>query len=77
LSEYSGGDRAKEEVPVPLLQGLRGVRERLGVSVRELAAKSGVSADSISDFEELRSMASPRTARRLAEALGVREEDLK
>ncbi len=77
LSEYSGGNRAKEEVTVPLLQGLRGVRERLGVSVQELAAKSGVSADSISNFEELRSMASPRTARRLAEALGVREEDLK
>ena len=62
---------------MPLLQGLRRVRERLGVSVRELAAKSGVSADSISNFEELRSMASSRTARRLAEALGVREEDLK
>jgi transcriptional regulator with XRE-family HTH domain len=62
---------------MPLLQGLRRVRERLGVSVRELSAKSGVSVDSISDFEELRRMASPRTARRLAEALGVREEDLK
>jgi transcriptional regulator with XRE-family HTH domain len=62
---------------MPLLQGLRRVRERLGVSVRELSAKSGVSVDSISDFEELRRMASPRTARRLAEALGVREENLK
>jgi transcriptional regulator with XRE-family HTH domain len=62
---------------MPLLQGLRRVRERLGVSVRELSAKSGVSTDSISDFEELRRMASPRTARRLAETLGVREEDLR
>ena len=62
---------------MPLLQGLRRVRERLRVSVRELSAKSGVSADSISDFEELRRMASPRTARELAEALGVREEDLR
>ncbi len=43
---------------------------------RELSARSGVSADSISDFEELRRMASPRTARRLAGALGVRPEDL-
>ena len=77
LSEYSEDNRAKEVVPVPLVQGLRRVRERLGVSVQELAAKSGVSADSISDFEELRSMASPQTARRQAEALGVREEDLK
>ena len=38
---------------MPLLQGLRRVRERLEVSVRELSAKSGVSAASISDFEEL------------------------
>ncbi len=43
---------------------------------RELSARSGVSAGSISDFEELRRMASPRTARRLADALGVRIEDL-
>ncbi len=62
---------------MPLLQGLRRVRERLEVSVMELSAKSGVSADSICDFEELRRMASPRTARRLAKALGVREEDLR
>ena len=47
------------------------------MSVRQLSAKSGVSADSISDFEELRQMASPQTMRRLAEVLGVREEDLR
>ena len=46
------------------------------MTVRQLAASSGVSADSISDFEELRRMASPRTARKLAEALGVKPEDL-
>jgi transcriptional regulator with XRE-family HTH domain len=62
---------------MPLLQSLRRMREERGVSVRQLSAKSGVSADSISDFEELRRMASLRTARRLAEALGVREEDLR
>jgi transcriptional regulator with XRE-family HTH domain len=47
------------------------------VSVRQLSIKSGVSAESISDLEELRRLASPRTMRRLAEALGVREEDLR
>lgn len=47
------------------------------MSVRHLSAKSGVSADSISDFEGLRRLASARTTRRLAEALGVREEDLR
>lgn len=40
---------------MPLLQSLRRVRE---VSVRQLSAKSGVSADFVSDFEELRRMAS-------------------
>ena len=62
---------------MPLLQSLKKVRQERRITLRQLSAKSGVSADSISDFEELRRMASPRTARRLAEALGVRAEDLK
>ncbi len=62
---------------MPLLQRLKRVREGRGMDPRELSARSGVSAGSISDFEELRRMASPRTARRLAEALGVRVEDLR
>lgn len=61
---------------MPLLQKLKRLREERGMSPRELSAQSGVSADSISDFEELRRMASPRTARRLAGALGVRAKDL-
>jgi transcriptional regulator with XRE-family HTH domain len=62
---------------MPLLQSLKRVRQERQMTLRQLSAKSGVSADSISNFEELRQMASPRTARRLAEALGIREEDLK
>jgi transcriptional regulator with XRE-family HTH domain len=62
---------------MPLLQSLKRVRQERQMTLRQLSAKSGVSADSISHFEEMRQMASPRTARRLAEALGVREEDLK
>jgi transcriptional regulator with XRE-family HTH domain len=61
---------------MPLLQSLKRVREERGMDVRQLSATSGVSADSIRDFEELRRMASPRTARKLAEALGVSAEDL-
>ena len=61
---------------MPLLQSLKRVREERGIDVRQLSATSGVSADSIRDFEELRRMASPRTARKLAEALGVSAEDL-
>jgi transcriptional regulator with XRE-family HTH domain len=62
---------------MPLLQSLKKVRQERQMTLRQLSAKSGVSADSISNFEELRQMASPRTARRLAEAMGVRDEDLK
>ena len=61
---------------MPLLQQLKRVREERGMSAHELSARTGVSADSISDFEELCRMASQRTARRLAGALGVRAEDL-
>ena len=62
---------------MPLLQSLKRVREERRMTLQQLSAKSGVSADSISNFEELRQMASPRTAQKLAEALGVRDEDLK
>jgi len=62
---------------MPLLQSLKRIREERGMTVRQLSATSGVSADSISEFEELRQMASPRTLGKLAEALGVRAEDLK
>ncbi len=62
--------------PVPLLQNLKRVREERGMTIRRLSARSGVSADSISDFEELRRMAAPRTARKLAQALGVEPEEL-
>ena len=47
------------------------------MTLRQLSAKSGISADSISNFEEMRQMASPRTTHKLAEALEVRDEDLK
>jgi transcriptional regulator with XRE-family HTH domain len=57
---------------MPLLQNLKRIREAHRMDVRQLSATSGVSADSIRDFEELRRMASPRTARKLAAALGVR-----
>ncbi len=61
---------------MPLMQRLKRVREERGMDPRELSARSGVSTDSISDFEELRRMASQRTARRLAGVLRVRAKDL-
>ena len=62
---------------MPLLQNLKRVRNERHMTLQQLSAKSGVSADSIADFEEMRQMASARTAHKLAEALGVRDEDLK
>ena len=62
---------------MPLLQSLQRVRKERGMSVKQLSAKSAISADSISEFEELRRMASVRTTRRLAEALGVDEQELR
>ena len=62
---------------MPLLQNLKRVREEHRMTVQQLSSRSAVSADSILDYEELRLMASPRTARKLAEALRVRIEDLK
>jgi transcriptional regulator with XRE-family HTH domain len=61
---------------MPLLQSLKRIRKNYGMSIQQLSARSGVSADSIRDFEELRRMSSTRTARKLAEALGVRAEEL-
>ena len=61
---------------MPLLQSLKRIRKKYGMSVQQLSARSGVSADSISDFEELRRMSSTRTACKLAEALEVSAEEL-
>ncbi len=61
---------------MPLLQNLKRVRDERQMTLQQLSVRSGISADSISEFEELRRMASARTARRLAEALGVRVQDL-
>ena len=61
---------------MPLLQSLKRIRKNYGMSIQQLSARSGVSADSIRDFEEVRRMSSTRTARKLAEVLGVRAEEL-
>lgn len=61
---------------MPLLISLKRIRKKQEMSVRELSARSGVSADSICDFEEGHRMASARTACKLAEALKVHAEEL-
>ncbi|MDP8951305.1 MAG: helix-turn-helix domain-containing protein [Actinomycetota bacterium] len=61
---------------MPLLQNLKRIREARRMTIRELSALSGVSSATISHAENLHRMASSRTARKLAEALGVRAEYL-
>lgn len=61
---------------MPLLQGLKQMRKEHGMSVRQLSARSGVSATTISRLENLHRMARPQTVGKLAQALEVRAEDL-
>lgn len=62
-----------------MLAGLKDARENAGLSLRELEAETGrgVYQSTISDLENLRRGAQPRTARKLAEALGVTVKDLR
>ncbi len=61
---------------MPLLQNLKRVRQERETTVRQLSARSGVAATTISKLENLHRMARPQTVSKLAHALGVRAEDL-
>ncbi len=61
---------------MPKLGRLRAIRERAALTQQELKEKSGVAASTISDLETGRSKARISTARRLAEALGVKPAEL-
>lgn len=58
------------------LKGLKGVRERKGLTVRELAGKAGMGSSTISQLENGRRRARLSTTHKLAEVLGVMELDL-
>jgi transcriptional regulator with XRE-family HTH domain len=59
-----------------MLKNLRRIRERKGLSLRELEAKSGVYRSTINELELLDRGAQGRTVRKLADALGVSTDDL-
>jgi transcriptional regulator with XRE-family HTH domain len=59
-----------------VLRGLQRVRGRAGMSQQELAEKAGVERATISNLENRKRAAQPPTISKLAEALGVDEEDL-
>ena len=55
---------------------LRRLRQERSLSLRELAAITGVSHDGIQKLETGQRDAHPRTIRKLAEALGVEPKEL-
>jgi len=60
-----------------LLPGLARAREESGLSIRELAAKAGISPDTVWRLETLQRGAESRTRRTLARALGVKIGELR
>jgi transcriptional regulator with XRE-family HTH domain len=65
--------RVNQFIGVP---SLRDIREDVGFSIRELAARSGVSPSTVVRLEAGQH-AQPRTRRALAKALGVGVRDLR
>ena len=61
---------------MPMLPTLKRTRQGYPLTLRELEAKSGVAASTISNLENLRREAQPRTIRKLAAALGVDPREL-
>ncbi len=55
---------------------LRELRERAALSQEDLAKQSGVSRATIADLEGEKRPARPSTRRKLAEALGIRPDEL-
>jgi transcriptional regulator with XRE-family HTH domain len=72
-SEIGSGDGKERRLKLP---GLKEVRELHGWSQAKLAEESGVSRDSISNYETGHREPWPATAKRLADALGVEIEEL-
>lgn len=60
-----------------MLAGLKEARIDSGYSLRELGERTGIDYSLISKLERLRHGAQPRTARKLADALGVEIRDLR
>jgi len=79
-AELEGAGRplgqAWQQLEVPELPGLKATRERAGVSLNELAARSGVSAEEIAALEAGGRPAVPGVTERLADALGVWRAEL-
>ncbi len=58
------------------MHALREIRKRKGLSLRALAVRARVSPATLSDIERHGYVPGPETRRRIARALGVREEEI-
>ena len=56
---------------------IRELRESVGMQQKELAARAEISQPFLCDLENNRRGAKPETYQRIADALGVKVEDLK
>lgn len=56
---------------------IRELRESIGMQQKELAARAEISQPFLCDLENNRRGAKPETYQRIADALGVKVEDLK
>lgn len=65
------GEYQREAISVDLASRLRELREARGISMRALAAKSGLSANALSMIERGKTSPSVSTLYKLAEALGI------
>lgn len=65
------GEYQREAISVDVASRLRELREARGISMRALAAKSGLSANALSMIERGKTSPSVSTLYKLAEALGI------
>ena len=56
---------------------IKALREQAGIQQKELAARAEISQPVLCDLENNRRGAKPETYQRIADALGVKVEDLK
>ena len=56
---------------------IKALREQAGIQQKELAARAEISQPFLCDLENNRRGAKPETYQRIADALGVKVEDLK
>jgi DNA-binding XRE family transcriptional regulator len=73
-AELAGAEPFPAELSMAILRGesrLKALRKWRGLTQSELADRAGVTQGFLSDLEARRRMASPETAAKLAETLGV------